>query len=59
MQIRNKEIIKAQMRFVKISVMYANSRYNKLIYAYNANFQFFNFRIKISQIVTKMDFLYV
>ena len=44
------------MNVLKSIVMHTNNRYNKLIYAYNANYQFFDFRMKISQIVTKMDF---
>jgi hypothetical protein len=39
--------------------MYANNSNIKLFYAYNANYKLFRFWGKISQIVTKMDFLYV
>jgi hypothetical protein len=42
-----------------ISIMYFTNNYIKLFYPYNANNKYSNFHSKISQIVTKMDFLYV
>ena len=52
-------VIGGQTAEDQISIMHFTNNYIKLSYPYNANNKHSDFQMKISQIVTKMNFLYV